>query len=102
MITELSSHIDQLMRKVYQKQGKVFAEIMINWPKIVSLSLSSSCYPVKIRSYRQKDREIKILHVATNSSSASLALSYQEGVILEKIACYFGYRAIDKIKIQIN
>ena len=43
-------------------------------------------------------KDQNILMVEVNSSSTSVEIAFQQDVIIERLAVYMGYKAIDKIR----
>lgn len=100
MATALSESLNLLLRKVIGKKNKVLAEIIINWNKIVGAEISAHASPIKIYTIREKSQELNVLLIHTASSAIGLKLSYQQEIIIERIAIYFGHKAIHRIKIK--
>ncbi len=96
----ISDELDKILRGVFARHSKIFAEIMINWPKITGIAFSSNTSPYKITTATEKKRKINILHVKVDNSVTGLEFSYHQDIILERIAVYFGYKAIDKIIVR--
>lgn len=97
----ISDEIDKVLRNVFARHNKNFAEIMINWPKITGVKFSLSTAPFKISTGTEKGRKINILHVKTSNSATSLEFTYHHDIIIERISVYFGFKAIDKIIIKV-
>jgi hypothetical protein len=97
----IAEEIDKVLRNVFAKHSKIFAEIMINWPKIIGAQFGSATTPVKIAHTTNKGVKINILHVRADSAAVSMELTYHQAIILERIAVYFGYKAIDKLYIKL-
>lgn len=102
MMKPLSKGVNLILRNLYIKHGgKLFAEIMLYWPRIVGPEISSSCRPLKI----SNQNSIKLpttLYVEAATSSISTELSYNQMLIIEKIAVYLGRKAIDKIIVKVT
>ena len=96
----LGDSINYILRKIIGQKNKVLAEIIINWHKIVGAGLAGDVYPVKIYSIREKGEQLNVLLVNANSSSAGLKLSYQQEIVIERIAIYFGHKAVHRLKIK--
>ena len=97
----LSTDINGVLKKLYISHGgKAFAEIMLHWQRIVGPELSAACWPTKI----SNQNSIKLpttLYVEANSSSIATELSYNQMLIIEKIAVYLGHKAIDKVVVKV-
>ena len=97
----LADHVNSALRKLLSKKNPVLAEIIINWSKIVGVKFSKVSHPVKITSSRQKGERVNILHINVENSSLALEMSFQQDIILERIAVYLGYKALHKIKLGV-
>lgn len=97
----LSESIGQIVRNSIGKGNKVISEIIINWHKIVGPEISESSTPTNIYSTKEKGQQINILYVNVTSSAIALKISYSQEVIAEKIAVYFGYKAVHKIRTKV-
>ena len=96
----LGDSINYILRRIIGQKNKVLAEIIINWPRIVGGELSSNASPMKIYSIREKGEQINVLLVQADSSAAGLKLSYQQELVIERIAIYFGHKAVHRLKIK--
>lgn len=96
----ISNEVDKILRTVFARHNKIFAEIMINWPKITGVSFGASTSPYKISTATEKKRKINILYVKVDNSATGVEFTYHQDIIIERIAVYFGYKAIDKIIIR--
>ena len=94
--------VNKLLHKIFRRQHPILAELIVNWAKIVGIKFSAKSYPLKITSSSEKGKKINILHVATESSSISLEMAYQQEVMIERIAIYLGYKGINKIRLFIR
>jgi hypothetical protein len=97
----ISENIDKVLRTVFSKHSKAFAEIMINWPKVAGAKFGSSTSPMKISNITEKKVQIKVLYVKVSDSATGLEFTYHQDIILERIAVYFGYRAVDKLRVVL-
>ena len=97
----LGDSINHILRECMGKRSKVLAEIIINWTKIVGAEFSRDAYPTNIFSTQEKGNQINILYVTVNSSAIALKFSYSQEMIIEKIAIYFGHKAVHKIKMKV-
>lgn len=98
----IAFEIEKVARKIFENRGQIFAELMINWSKIIGEHYSEITRPVKITSYKDAGQEKKMLYISVDNNSLGLEIGYQKDLIIEKIAFYFGFRAINKVKILIN
>ena len=94
--------LDNTMKKIFTKQGVIFAEIMSAWQHIVDEELSNKCWPYKIVSYTEKRQQVNALYVCSDDTLTSLAITYKQCLIVERAALYFGRKVIDKVNVKIN
>ena len=97
----LSESINNILRECVSQKSKAMGEIIINWAKIVGPEFARDTYPTNIFSAKEKGQQINILYVNVNSSAVGLKLSYSQEMIIEKIAIYFGHKAVHKIKMRV-
>jgi hypothetical protein len=95
------TEVNKLVHNIFKKQHPILAEIIVNWQKIVGTKFCTKVTPLKITVSKQGGKNINILHIRAENSSASMEISYQQELIIERIAIYIGYKAIHKIKILI-
>ena len=81
-----------------QKQGYVKAKILTGWPEIVGTELATKCKPRQI-TFKQKQQVGGTLTLRVQGAFA-VEIQHLEPLILEKLAIYLGYRAIDKIRLE--
>ena len=93
--------VNKLVRNVFKRQHPVLAEIIINWGKIVGVKFSQNSTPLKITSSKERGKKINILYISSENSSASMEISYQQEIIIERIAVYLGYKAIHRIRFLV-
>ena len=97
----LGDTISHILRQCVGKRSKALAEIVINWSKIVGSEFARDTSPTGIFTAKEKGQPVNILYVTVNSSSVGLKLSYSQEMIIEKIAIYFGHKAVHKIKMKV-
>src|SRR5579871_4789253 len=98
----LADDVNTIIRKIFRNQHPYLAEIIINWPKIVGPNFSKYSSPQKITKSREKSININILHIQVENSSIGLQISYQQELILERIAVYLGVKAIHRIRLIVS
>lgn len=95
------TEVNKLVHNIFKRRHPILAEIIVNWQKIVGAKFCTKTTPLKITTSKQGGKNINILHIRAENSSASMEISYQQELIIERIAIYIGYKAIHKIKISI-
>ncbi len=96
------NEVNKLVYNVFRRQNPILAEIIVNWGKIVGIKFSQNSSPLKISVSKEKGKKINILYIASDNSSASMEIAYQQELILERIAIYLGYKAVHKIKLLVR
>ena len=90
--------LDKVTAPVMQKQGWQKAKIMVGWPEIVGAETAAKCKPRQLTFPKnQKTGGTLTLRV---KGAYALEIQHLEPLLLEKLAVYLGYRAIDRIKLE--
>ncbi|WPY00764.1 DUF721 domain-containing protein [Candidatus Trichorickettsia mobilis] len=93
--------INKIILNIVGKKDPLLAEIMMNWTKIVGGDFSQKSSPFKISTYREKGIKINVLYIKTDNAALSLEISFQQELIIERIAVYLGFKAIHKLRLII-
>jgi len=94
----LKSVVEPVMRPVLKAQGLAASKIISEWEGIVGPELARYTLPSKLTFPRDKNSE-GTLTIACEGAHA-LTLQHLQPVIMERIASYFGYRAVTRISIE--
>lgn len=94
----LNECLEPVTRPTFAKLGPAGSRILADWQKIVGAELAQRCAPVKV-SFPTGKTSDGTLTIAVQNGFAT-ELQYAQPVMLEKLAVYFGYQAIGKIKIS--
>jgi hypothetical protein len=97
----LSHALDIITRPVFLKRGFAENRIITDWVNIVGKATACRSVPRKLTFARDK-KSNGTLYVEVHNSSFATEMVYLEPMILEKIACYFGYKAVSRLKILQN
>lgn len=102
------SFVPKIAAKAFEKFGFHTAEIMMQWPTIVGAEIAKWTQPERIRWPRMPngvdgaaDTEARpggtlVLRV---EPARALEIEYQGAEIIERINRYFGYRAVETLKL---
>ena len=94
----LSSSLNFVTKPIFKQRGFVENKIITDWDFIVGRELGSCSTPKRI--FFAKDKKTNgILHVEVYDSGLAMEMTYMEPVLIEKISVYFGYKAVEKLKI---
>ncbi len=86
----------QVTKPAFKGKNQVEARIITNWPDIIG-NVTFGAVPKKV-TFPQGKKLPGTLHIEVEGAYA-LEVMHMEPVIIERIATYFGYQAIDRIKI---
>jgi hypothetical protein len=94
--------VDQIMQTVtlpaFKKKGFIHTRLIAEWEQVAGKELAALCHPIEVKFPRgKKDNGTLVLMV---DSGSALMIQHQQGLLLEKLAIYFGYRAITKLVLK--
>jgi hypothetical protein len=95
-IKRISSALGEVVNPVYKKRGFAEAKLISDWEQIVGADIAAFALPVKLSGLRTDSDHTLVLKT---SGGHALELQHLAPVILERIAAYMGYKAIQRIKI---
>jgi len=95
-------NVNKIIYKIYKNKNPILAEIIVNWQKIVGVKYSQNTLPLKINTIRDKNRRINILMVEVSNAATSVEIAFQQEIIIERLAVYMGYKAINKIRTIVK
>jgi len=97
-MSNLSYLINKATKTAFKKKGFVSAEIITEWALIINdEKLAKYSTPIKV-SFPPGQNKNGTVYIETVSALA-MEIKQKESMILEKIASYFGYRAVERLKI---
>jgi len=88
-----SEALQKVMDKSMAKSDKILSNLYRNWGEIIGEKASTITLN-KVTHYKDSTT----LHIFCQSAFA-LEMSFLEPILLEKIAVFFGYRAVHKLRI---
>ncbi len=94
----LQQFVEPLLRPLFKDRGAAAVKIIKEWENIVGKELSQHCLPDKITFPKNKNN-CGTLRIMCEGVYA-LTLQHMQPVIIERIAGYFGYRAVERIVIE--
>ena len=95
-------NVNKIIYKIYKNKNPILAEIIVNWQKIVGVKYSKNTLPLKINTIRDKNQRINILMVEVSNAATSVEIAFQQEIIIERLAVYMGYKAINKIRTIVK
>lgn len=92
---QLGEEINRIVKPVYQQNGFSEHRLLTEWSKVVGADLARYSAPKKLVFPKGK-RDQGTLHISVFPGRA-LELQHMLPIILERIASYFGYNAVQKL-----
>lgn len=96
----LDECIEPVLRPVLKSQGLAGSRLLVRWPEIVGQRLARYSIPEKIH-FPAGKRTDGTLTIAVENGFA-LEIQHLQPIILERLATYFGYKAITRIAISAS
>ena len=90
----IAKSCEGLLKPIYKKHGFAEHRIITDWHEIVGAQFSNLSAPLKLVNSRQQGGGT--LHVMVASGRA-LEMQHLQHIIIDKIATYFGFKAVDRI-----
>ena len=94
----LASQVVKLVKPIFGERGFADASIIRDWPEIAGEYLASHCVPEKIN-YPQGKKNKGTLHLRIDNGGLAIQLQHLEAVLIERINAYFGFGAVERIRI---
>lgn len=91
-------YTQKIVKPVFKARGLMEGKIITHWSQIVGERYASLALPEKIIFPKGKKGEGTLYLSVT--SSGSLLIHYAQGLILEHINTFFGYKAISKLHMS--
>jgi len=95
---ELGKFIEPLTKPVLKEHGLAGSRIMAEWSNIVGAELAERCMPERL-TFPQGKKTDGTLAIAAQNGFAPY-LQQMQPVLLERLASYFGYKAVVRINIS--
>ena len=89
--------IPKNLKKIINQKGNLFYDILEKWDYLVGNKISSISYPKSIK--QDKGRSSNTLQLVVNRGD-EVAIEYSKIEIINKLNSYFGYKAINNVKIE--
>ena len=85
------------LKKILNKRGYVYSDIINNWSYIVGSNISNVSYPKSFKPNGKKSAGTLIINVQRGNE---VDIEYSKTQIINKINSYFGYRLINEIRLK--
>lgn len=88
----------KITRPLLGPAGLAEGDILGHWAEIVGPALAATATPERIRFPRGR-REAGELTVRVSAGAFALTLQHETPRVLERVNAYFGYRAVERLKV---
>lgn len=100
-LTCVAKTVLPLAKQLLGSRGLMEIELLSNWKEIVGEDLAAYTLPQKI-TFRKDERANGCLEMMVLSGAFAMEVKQRESQILEKINTFFGYSALNRLKIIQN
>lgn len=97
-LTGVGKTVQPLVKQLLGTGGLIMLELLSHWDDIVGAELAPYALPQKVV-FRKNERSNGTLVILTLSGAFAMEVKQREPKILQKINAFFGYPAVDKLKI---
>lgn len=99
MVIKLDHLVTYIAKPAYKQRGFAEQRIITDWPMIVGELVARYSQPKKL-SFPKEAREHGVLLIEVYDSAFATELHFLGPLIIDKLAAYFGYKAVGSITIQ--
>ncbi len=85
------------IKKILNKKGHIYADILNKWNYLVGKNIAEIAYPKSFKPGPKNEPGMLIVKIKRGSE---IEIEYSKNQIVNKINSYFGYKAIDKIRLE--
>jgi len=85
------------IKKILNKRGYIYSDIINNWNYLVGKNISNICYPKSFKPSGKNNEAILTISVQRGNE---IDIEYSKAEIIDKINVYFGYKILNKIKLE--
>ncbi len=100
-LQNISGILLPLAKKMIGKKAFAEADIIANWSGIAGEEIASYSNPLKI-DFKKGERTEGTLYVETFGGAFAVELQLKSKILIEKVNVFFGYKAVQHIKIVQN
>jgi hypothetical protein len=92
----IARELPDVTRSALAKRGFAAARVIADWPEIVGAALAASSVPERLVRARGADSATQVVRV---SPGAALELQHATPQVIERVNGYFGFRAVDRLRL---
>lgn len=93
----LSAQVARLTRRAFARRGLADGQVLRDWPAIVGESLAEWTLPERLATPR--DGGPGVLHLRVAGGALALEIQHLEPQIVERINGFFGFRAVERLRL---
>lgn len=89
-------------RPALGRQGLAETELLARWDAIAGPQLAEHTLPIKVIPAKRGEGKAAgggVMHLKVDSGPAAMMLTYMEPQVLERVNAYFGWKAVDRLKL---
>lgn len=94
----VADHLKPLTRKCFGRRGFADSDMIVAWPSVIGAELARLSAPERVI-YPKGRRSGGTLHLRIASGSIAVELQHMLPLLVERINGYFGYRAVDHVRL---
>ena len=94
----LADAVARVTKPIFGRRGFADGAVVRDWTRIVGDHLAAHCVPEKIVHPRGKS-DGGTLHLRVDGGSLAMELQHLQGPLMERVNTYFGYRAVNSVRI---
>ncbi len=84
------------IKKVIDKKGHIYSEILNNWRYLVGDNFFDVCYPKSFKSHNKITDSTLVINVRRGYE---VEIEYSKKDLTNKINSFFGYKAVERLKL---
>lgn len=92
----IARELPDVTRSALAKRGFAAVRVIADWPEIVGAQLAESSVPERLVRARGADSATLVVRV---SPGAALELQHAMPQVIERVNGYFGFRAVDRLRL---
>jgi hypothetical protein len=87
---------------VFARQGFTSCQLVTHWDDIVGVEIAAMAEPVRMQWIRNRDPDesLPATLVLRVEGPEALDIQHMSGVIIERVNCYLGWQAVDKLSLR--
>jgi len=95
----IAGTLPQVTRRALGRRGLAEGGLVAEWPNIVGSEIAARCRPEALAPARKGRRDEGVLTLKVDPGFA-LEAQHLAPILLERVNGYFGYRAVDRLRLQ--